>query len=213
MSRQTIQAHAEAIQVPYLLHFTRVVNLPTIMAHGLYPIGRAHEVGVAPVVNDRYRFDGHRNSTSISIGFPNCQMFYKYRMVDAAVDWSILVLFPSILWTKNCAFCRHNAADGRISAEPLASLLTPNAFREMYDEIEGLNTREEQKLKSYDPTDVQAEALVFDVIEPQYVAGVIFEKAAVRDTYLPHLGERKTYIHAGNKGLFANRKYARTWGN
>gem|GEM_PF-3469020 len=83
----------------------------------------------------------------------------------------------------------------------------------MYEEIEGLTKREEQKLKPYDPTDVQAEVLVFDVIEPQYVAGIIFEKSAVRDAYLPHPGERKTYIHADNKGMFANRKYARTWGN
>jgi len=208
-----MQAHATAIQVPYLLHFTRATNLPSIMTHGLYPIGRTHEIGAVPAINDQYRLDGHRNSTSVSIGFPNCQMLYKYRMAEATVDWAILVLHPSILWAKNCAFCRHNAADGRISGQPLPRLMTPQAFTGMYDEIEGLATREEQKLKTFDPTDVQAEVLVFDVIEPQYVAGVIFEKAAVRDGYLPHLGERKTYIHANNKGMFANRKYARTWGN
>ena len=213
MPRQVIQTYAESVQVPYLLHFTRATNLPSIMAHGLCPIGRAHEIGAAPAINDQYRFDGHRNSTSLSIGFPNCQMLYKYRRADATVDWAFLVLNSSILWAKNCAFCRHNAADGRISAQPLANLMTPQAFTGMYDEIEGLATRVEQKLKDYDPTDVQAEVLVFDFIEPQHVVGVVFEKAAVRDGYLPHLGERKTYIHANNKGVFANRKYARTWGN
>jgi len=213
MPRQAIQAHATAVQVPYLLHFTRATNLPSIMGHGLYPIARVQEIGAAPAINDLYRWDGHSNGTSVSIGFPNCQMLYKYRMENPDVDWAILVLHPSILWAKNCAFCRHNAADGRISAQPLANLMTPQAFAGMYDEIEGLTTREEQRLKPFDPTDVQAEVLVFDVIEPQYVAGVIFEKAAVRDTYLPHLGERKHYIHANNKGMFANRKYARTWGN
>lgn len=177
------------------------------------PSGVLMKSGAAPAINDQYRFDGHRNSTSVSIGFPNSQMLYKYRMADAAVDWSILVLHPSILWAKNCAFCRHNAADGRISGQLLANLMTPQAFQGMYEEIEGLTKREEQKLKPYDPTDVQAEVLVFDVIEPQYVAGIIFEKSAVRDAYLPHPGERKTYIHADNKGMFANRKYARTWGN
>ncbi|WP_437270127.1 DarT ssDNA thymidine ADP-ribosyltransferase family protein [Stutzerimonas balearica] len=212
MPKQAIQAHATEIQIPYLLHFTRVVNLPSIMAHGLYPIGRVSEIKATPAINDQYRLDGHRNSTSVSIGFPNCQMLYKYRMADQAVDWVILVLHPSILWAKNCAFCRHNAADARISSQPLPHLITPQAFMSMYEEVEGLLSREEQKLKPFDPTDVQAEVLVFDVIEPQYVAGVIFEKAAVRDACLPHLGERKTYIHAGNKGMFANRKYARTWG-
>ncbi|UVL18979.1 DUF4433 domain-containing protein [Pseudomonas sp. B21-044] len=213
MPRQAIQAYATAIQIPYLLHFTRATNLPSILAHGLYPIGRTHEVGATPAINDQYRLDGHRDSTSVSIAFPNCQMLYKYRAADAAIDWAVLVLHPSILWQKNCAFCRHNAADARISAQDLATLMTPDAFMGMYEEIEGIKPRAEQKLKTYDPSDVQAEVLVFDIIEPQYVVGVVFEKATVRDAHLAHLGERKTYIHANNKGMFASRNYVRLWAN
>jgi hypothetical protein len=212
MTRHAIQAHATAIQIPYLLHFTRAVNLPSIMANGLYPVSRAHEVGAVPQVNDNLRLDGHRNRTSISIAFPNCQMLYKYRKADEAVEWVILVLDPAILWTKDCAFCKHNAADGRISGQPLTSLTTLQSFTGMFDEIEGITPREEQKLKSFDPTDVQAEVLVLDVIESQFFLGVIFEKTAIRDNYSAHLGGRKTYIHSNNKGMFANRKYARTYG-
>lgn len=213
MPRQAIQAHATAVGVPCLVHFTRTINLPSIMLHGLYPIGRAQEIGATPAANDQYRLDGHRNSTSVSIAFPNCQMFFKYRMGNTAVDWAILVLDPSILWLKDCAFCRHNAADARISGQQLADLMTLQAFTGMYEEIGGWATREEQRLKAYDPTDVQAEVLVFDIIEPQYIAAVVFEKEAVRDSYLPYLGGRQTAIHANNKGLFANRKFARTWGS
>lgn len=82
----------------------------------------------------------------------------------------------------------------------------------MFDEIEGGLSRAEQRLKISDPTDVQAEVLVFDVIEPQYILGVIYEKAAVRDAHAHLLGERKAYIHANSKGMFASRKYDRTWG-
>ncbi len=181
------------------------------MSHGLYPIARVHEVGAVPSINDLYRRDGHSNGTSVSIGFPNCQMLYKYRMENPNIDWAILVLHPDILWMKACAFCKHNAADGRISALSLASLMTPQAFAGMYDEIEGVPTREEQFLKASDPTDVQAEVLVFDVIEPQYIAGVIFERGAVRDGYLQHLDNQKTYIHANGKGMFASRRYARKY--
>lgn len=215
MPRQAIQAHATAIQVPYLLHFTRVTNLPSIMAHGLYPIARAHEIGTAPDVNDQLRLDGYRNGTSVSIAFPNSQMFYKYRKDcqdnGEDVDWAVLVLHPAALWTKDCAFCRHNAADARISGLPLVGLKTPQAFTGMFDEIEGHTSREEQKLKGFDPTDVQAEVLIFDVIEPQYILGAVFEKAAVRDAYAAHLGERKSYLHANNKGMFASRGYARKY--
>jgi hypothetical protein len=209
----SIQNIATAVNIPYLLHFTRAVNLPSIMAHGLYPVERFHEIGSTPEVNDQLRLDGYINSTSVSIGFPNCQMLYKYRMADATVDWVILVLHPSILWAKDCAFCRHNAADARISYQPLPSLMLPQAFGGMFEEIDGITSREDQKLKTYDPTDVQAEVLVFDVIEPKYVGGLIFEKSIIRDAYVAHIGDRKTYIHANNKGMFANRKYARTWGN
>lgn len=213
MPRQAIHAHATTIKVPFLLHFTRAVNLPSIIAQGLYPIERAGEIGATPQINDACRLDGYRNSTSVSIGFPNCQMLFKLRMEEPQVDWAILVLDPSILWTKDCAYCCHNAADARISSQPLPDLKTFEAFKGMYDEIEGILSRKEQKLKTFDPTDVQAEVLVFDVIEPQYIGGVIFEKASVRDAYLPHLKKRTTYIHTKNKGMFANRKYDRTWGN
>jgi len=211
MPRQAIQAHVTAIQVPYLLHFTRVTNLPSIVAKGLYPIARAHEIGAAPDINDQLRLDGHRNAISVSIAFPNSQMFYKYRKDCEDVDWVVLVLHPAALWTKDCAFCLHNAADARISGLPLASLKTPQALTEMFDEVEGHTSREEQKLKVFDPTDVQAEVLVFDVIEPQYILGAVFEKAAVRDAYAAHLGERKIYLHANNKGMFASRGYIRKY--
>lgn len=211
MPRQAIQAHATAVEVPYLLHFTRATNLPSIMAQGLYPIGRAHEIGAVPAINDQLRLDGHRNGTSVSIAFPNSQMFYKYRKDCEDTDWAVLVLDTAALWVKDCAFCRHNAADARISGLPLAVLKTPEAFVGMFDEIEGHTSREDQKLKRFDPTDVQAEILIFDVIEPQYILGVVFEKATVRDAYATHLGERKSYLHANNKGVFASRSYARKY--
>jgi hypothetical protein len=97
MPRQAIQAHATTIKVPFLLHFTRAVNLPSIMAQGLYLIGRAGEIGATPQINDECRLDGYRDSRSESIGFPNCQMFYKLRMAEPQVDWAILGLDPSIL--------------------------------------------------------------------------------------------------------------------
>lgn len=211
MSSQEIQAHATALQVPFLLHFTRAANLPSIMTHGLYPIGRVHEINASPQINDLCRWDGHRNSTSVSIAFPNCQMLWKHKMENEGVDWAILAMPPSILWTKKCAFCRHNAATKRISSQPLASLMTPQAFAGMFDAIDGFPSREDQKLKPYDPTDVQAEVLVFDVIEPQQLQVVIFETEAVRDAYTPHLGNRQTVVHANNKGMFATRGFARKY--
>ena len=45
----------------------------------------------------------------------------------------------------------------------------------MFEEIDGLPARSEERLKSFDPTDVQAEVLVFDVIEPAYITGALLK--------------------------------------
>ncbi len=209
MPKTQIQAIAAQLEIPYLVHFTRATNLEHIFAHGIYPISRTNEIGVAPAINDALRLDRRCDGTSTSIAFPNCQMLYKYRMDNQSVEWAILVLEPSILWVKDCAFCKHNAADARISGQPLQALRTAQAFQELFHEIEGIVPRAEQNLKPFDPTDVQAEVLVFDVIEPGLIAGVVFDSAATKTKYSATIGDRKTWVHANNKGLFASRNYAR----
>ncbi len=211
MTKRAIEAVALKLNIPYLLHFTRAAHLRSIMKHGLYPIGRVNEIGAAPVVNDKLRLDGHRDGTSVSIAFPNSSMFYKYRMADENknVDWTVLVLDPAVLWTKECAFCRHNAADARISTQPLALLKTSKAFSDMFEELPAGTSRSEQNLKPFDPTDVQAEVLVLDTLPPACILGAIFQSPAVRDAQGPHLGERKTYVHARDRGMFASRSYVR----
>lgn len=211
MLKDDIKTFSCEIKIPFLIHFTRVGNLPSIMQNGIYPVGRTDEIGATPEINDVYRWDGKRNSTSVSIAFPNAPMFYKYRMENPGVDWAVLVLDPAIMLDKTCAFCRHNAADARISKLQLSELKTIEALKGMYEPIDGLETRDEQKLKPYDPTDVQAEILVFDVIEPKYIAGAVFDKTTVRDKFATILGPVKTYIHATNKGMFATRGYFRKY--
>lgn len=206
MPHQAIQAHAERIDLPYLVHFTRVVNLPSILQHGLYPVSRTVEVGVVPVINDELRLDGHPDGTSLSIAFPNHRMFWKYRQEYMGVDWVVLGIEPEVLWTKDCAYCCHNAADSLISDQPLENLKTPLAFASMFDEIEGEQPRGNQRLKPYEPTDVQAEVLVFDVIEPRLIFGVVFGDTRVRDAHLSLLSDREALI---DSKFFSARYYKR----
>lgn len=198
-------------KIPYLLHFTQLGNLDSILEHGIYPIARAPEVGATPLINDYSRYDGRRDATCLSISFPNSQMFYKYRAENESKEWIVLVIPPAILWLKTCAFCKHNAADGRISRQPLNELMTDTAFRGMFEELESLPTREEQSLKPWDPTDVQAEVLVFDTIEPAFIKGIVFMSAVTRDKFSALISDCKLYVHAKGQGLFASRSYARKY--
>ncbi|WP_429070174.1 DarT ssDNA thymidine ADP-ribosyltransferase family protein [Aeromonas dhakensis] len=209
MTIHAIEQAARLIKVPYLVHFTRVTNLPSILQHGIYPISRAHEIEATPAINDTLRLDGHLDATSLSIAFPNCRMFWRYRQDNPNVDWVVLAIHPSVLWTKNCAFCRFNAADARISRQLINQLKTSASFVGMFEEIDGFASREEQRLNQYDPTDVQAEVLAFDIIEPELITGAAFNKAAVMDSYRGILGDRKLILSGENQDYFASRSYVR----
>ena len=213
MPRKDIRDLVSTLKIPNLIHFTRAVNLPSIMEHGLYPRSRIAEVGAEPMVNDQLRLDGHLDATSVSIAFPNNSMFYRYRKDpdNAGIDWVVLALDPAILSEKDCAFCMHNAADGRISCEDLNTLRKVEALAGMFEEIDGVIPRAEQKLRAYDPTDVQAEVLVFDVIEPRYIYSAAFETKAVQDRHSASLGDRSIIAAGRNKGYFGSRGYSRKY--
>jgi hypothetical protein len=135
-------------------------------------------------------------------------MFYKCRQVKEG-EWAVLLLGPSVLWKMDCAFCKHNAADSRIASQPLEVLKREGAFRDMFAEIEGMRSRTEQRLRSYDPTDIQAEVLVFEAIPPEQIAEVAFQTKQSRDIYRKIIGGRRDHVHGNNKGLFASRSYVR----
>lgn len=113
--REQIQAIAVEKKVPFLVHFTRSENIPSIMRHGLIPMGMANDLGLNPQINDQLRLDGRLNGTSLSISFPNGQMFYRLRKDNPDVSWVVLAISTSVLWSKDVLFCRHNAADNRVS--------------------------------------------------------------------------------------------------
>ena len=205
MPIQTIQDIADQVKVPFLVHFTQAPNLPSIFERGIYPRERCGELAVHPVVNDASRLDGKLSANCTSIGFPNSPMFFRFRKKNPNSEWAVLLLDPSILWEKQCAFCRHNAADARISALPLQDLTTAAAFAGMYEEIEGHESRMDQRLMSYDPTDIQAEVLVFGVIEPALIQGIAFDNQRVKERYEHLAAGKQVRIYGAGKGPFAAR--------
>ncbi|WP_302789260.1 DarT ssDNA thymidine ADP-ribosyltransferase family protein [Hafnia paralvei] len=192
-----------------LVHFTRVENLASIMQNGIVPIANARVKELTPAINDTIRLDGYTNASCLSITFPNHLMFYKYRQENPHVNWVVLWIDPSILWLKNCAFCRHNAADARIRSQLLNSMQTPASLSGMFDEIEGVTSRQEQRLLACDTSDVQAEVLVFDVIEPQYISRAAFNNQETKDSSMEFLGGRQTKLNPVNGGSFATRSFVR----
>lgn len=209
--RQEIEDFRNERGIPFLLHFTQEANLRSILRQGLLPrsVIDAHKMMCA--TNDPMRLDGRSSYNCTSVSFPNSPMFYRFQMQNPGIEWPILVLHPILMAQKDVLFCRHNAADARISNSSVNSLSSVTAFRGMFDEIEGLTSRADQSLKPCDPTDVQAEVLVPGIIEPEHIYAVVFPSNFVRDRNLQYLDNKKPYVN-GRTGLYAKRHYYRTWG-
>lgn len=205
MSKEEIKKIVENLQVPCLVHFTQLANLPSILENGLLCRDTIPQ-GVA--VNDEMRLDGRRNTVSLSIAFPNHLMFFKYRKENKAT-WCVLGINPSVLWQLDCLFCHHNAADRRISCLSNAELSSPSGLRKMFEEIDGFPSRAEQRLKGFDPTDPQAEVLVNQSVPPGYITGVAFSDRPSKDRYQYLAGRIRLLEQSRNKGYFASRGYMR----
>lgn len=194
-------------KIPYLIHFTRAINLPTILTHGICSIEKTREIGVCPRVNDNLRIDGCLGASSFSIAFPNSKMFYKYRSLNPSEEWVVLIVRPQVLWDKKNAFCSFNAADNRVRHRALSELSSPAAFEQMFDERDDGNSRLVQGLRSFEPTDVQAEVLVFDCVEPRLIAEIIFDDERVMKKYKNCVGDKVARMQRKNSGMFSSREY------
>lgn len=159
-------------QISHLFHFTRFANLQGILQNGLIPRQVLIAQQMPFLFNDLYRHDGRTNANCLSITFPNYKMFYPTRLDHPNDDWAVLRLSPRILWEKNCLFCEGNAARYDIAATAENLLQGRVALEHLFAEKNWLPPREHLRLLCNEPTDVQAEVLVFGVIEPQYIIDI-----------------------------------------
>jgi hypothetical protein len=212
--RANIQAQVAERSIRHLIHFTRVANLESIMYHGLLSVQTAHQQGVVPLVNDQLRLDGHKDAISLSIGFPNSAMFYKYRQLHPQERWVVLLLRPEILWTHDCAYCLHNAADKRISSRPWSEFTRDEAFQSMFAEApDGTPSRTVQRLGLFDPTDVQAEVLVRGNIDSSMLVEMVFEHPDDLEAHRHHTVDRVArVVQVPGSDFFASRRFARNGG-
>lgn len=203
--KNNFQSIIDKRKIEYLIHFTQLSNLESILNNGIYPRSKLDLLDITVEINDHLRLDNHEDSSSLSISFPNYKMFYGLRM-DSDVQWCVLVMNPKILYIYDCAFCKHNAADTKISNLDIKDLKNSKSLEEMFEEINNHSTRKEQLLKDYYPTDVQAEVLVFDIISRENILAVIFNDKEEKDNFDKTHKNMDSYYH-GKNGFFSERNY------
>lgn len=192
----------KSYSIPFLLHFTRAKNLESIFKHGIVPVSLCPDLGISPVVNDKFRWDRRTNSSSFSIGHPNSKMLWKYRQLEPTEEWVVLAVDPSIIWQSEVAFCPHNAADRRIASREIGSLKGYAALKEM------IGRDKRGVILPYEPADEQAEILVFDVVKPNQIMGVFFLDDATRARLDDVCSSVASFSAFESKAVFATRSHA-----
>lgn len=178
MYRQTGEANSirdfiATRNIPYLVHFTRIENIRSILKNGIAP--RASLVSGFHF-NDEMRLDGFPESTSLSISFPNWQMFYRCRCAERnrGANWVVLSLSTETLITHPCLFFPSNAANRRFQDdghEEFSIRMGLTGLNSMFpDDPPGV--REARGLPDKTTTDPQAEILVFDRVPPEQIGAI-----------------------------------------
>jgi hypothetical protein len=169
---QSIRAIVTSRDIQHLVHFTQADNLVSIFREGLISVAEARTRGIKQRTNDPDRYDGYLDGISLSVSYPNAQMFYKLRRSKPETDWALLFVDPEILFEKRCGFCRFNAADKRVPKGDKEALFGAQNFAAMFERPSDPTASE--RLRPCDPTDPQAEVLAFDSIESSRIRRVIF---------------------------------------
>lgn len=90
-----------------------------------------------------------------------------------------------------------------MSRRPRATMQTTEAFERMFADEAGAR---EADLGLYDPTDVQAEIMVYDAIGPEYVQGVLFETPEDLALHRHVVAGFKAYAVGRGQALFGTRQ-------
>ena len=198
--KKQILIAAKDRDIKHCVHFTNVINLPSILTHGLLSIADLEEAEVDYNFNDNLRLDNLEDSISVSISSPNYKMFYQLRNDNPSDNWVVLILDSAKILNLDCAFCYTNAANINVSSIPLVERKTYSAFQTLFAEKQDHATRKEMGLSPNEPTDPQAEILVFNPIPVSAIKMAYFNNVQVMEQY-------STLLDIANIPFACNSKY------
>ena len=208
-------------KIEYLVHFTRIDNLNSILENGLIPVSMQQKMKIPSVHNDEQRIDSKLDCTSCSISFPNYKLFYTFREYKfPESSWVVIVLDKDVLFSPSniTYFCQTNAAGVFPRISSAKELCTATAFENMF--CNSLTTKENKVIQRASlqindciTTDPQAEILISDVIDKKYIGCICFQKQSDIDEYITKYGKGllSKYDYQVVPGFFDARKDYMFW--
>ena len=208
-------------KIKYLVHFTRVENLDSILLNGLVPVSIQQERNFESIHNDEQRIDSKIDCTSCSIEFPNYKLFYRFRNTKfPGTKWVTIVLNADLLFSPSniVYYCYTNAAHVLPRVSNIEDLCTTNSFERMFYESTTTNEkkiiyRDVLQIKDCITTDPQAEILISDIIDPKYISCICFPNQSDINEYVKTNGSNllSKYKHQVFSSFFNTRKDYMFW--
>lgn len=176
------KAILEKRKIKYLVHFTNIKNLQSILENSLCPVSYLKTNKINYINNDTQRLDKKLDCISLSIEYPNSYMLKTYMNKNR---FCLLILnAQKVLLYNNCTkyylYC--NAARNDASQWLETEVLSRDCYIENMFMEHNPDTREhcqysrsEKGIKDYLPTNVQAEILFKGIISSAYVESIIFQ--------------------------------------
>lgn len=161
--KEKIVSFLKENNIEYLVHFTPIKNLKSILEHGICSNKYCNEHGIKFIPTDSDRLDGYTDFVSLSISFPNYKMFYKKRQTMDE-DFAVLLIDSSVLKLydqKERKFSNKNAASNNSQKG--------GSFEYLKQMFERPSLREKLGLQENYTTDPQAEVLIKGRIPTDYI--------------------------------------------
>ena len=170
-SPRCCKAILEKRKIKYLLHFTNIKNLQSILENNLCPVSYLQKHNINYINNDTKRLDNKLDCISLSIEYPNSYMLKSYMIKDR---FCLLILNAQkvLLYNNNPKYYLYcNAARNDAAQWLETEVLSRDKYLENMFMEHNPDTREncqysrlEKRLKDYLPTNVQAEILFKGII-------------------------------------------------
>lgn len=169
-------------RVKYLVHFTRLENLDSILEYGILSIQELNYMKLPYINNDFGRYDSRKDCSCFSIEFPNDILLKTFQRRQGNCSWIIFLIDVFVLISSDSEkqFCIHNAASKGISEKiKYNQLRTAEEFQNMFSERVEFNKSDgdhfiERNIdKSYLATSNQAEILIEGSVDRNYIKGII----------------------------------------
>jgi len=171
--RSKVSEFLESRRIRNILHFTHTSNLISILTNGLKSLESIEKAGIINELHDIGRYDEIRQGIFCSIAYPNIWMLNGKENINPQ-EYAILEIMENALFLQHFAAFPGNSARNELKTHA----------EENFDQYVGITSldrmflnkdlRSKQKVPKNEPTDLQAEIIFFNELNPDRIRKIHF---------------------------------------